>query len=77
MLLSVAAMMMHFFGERQNSQHANYLNDFLYKPTHIFSPIEYIAFYNYKALSLESINGKFHFCKLGGMCNFSHYCRMR
>jgi hypothetical protein len=35
----VAAMMEHFLGERQKGEQANYLNDFLYEPAHISSPL--------------------------------------
>jgi hypothetical protein len=44
MLLAVAAVMEHFFDERQNGKQANYLHDFLYEPAHIFSPLANIVF---------------------------------
>ena len=40
----VAAMMEHFLGERQKGEQANYLNDFLYEPAHISSPLASIVF---------------------------------
>jgi hypothetical protein len=40
----VAAMVELFLGERQNGEQANYLNDFLYEPAHISSPLPSIVF---------------------------------
>jgi RNA 3'-terminal phosphate cyclase len=42
----------HFLGERQNGDQANYLNDLLYEPTHISSPLTSIVFKTIKACPL-------------------------
>jgi hypothetical protein len=41
--LVASVMREHFLGERQNGEQANYLNDFLYEPAHISSPLTNIV----------------------------------